>query len=93
MKRALIPTAAFARALKRLTKRRPEAAEAIRATLLALAEDAAAPFLRSHKLHGELNGSWACSAGYDLRVVFAFVEHDGAEAVVLESVGTHDEVY
>ena len=49
--------------------------------------------LRTHKLHGELVGSWACSAGYDLRVVFAFVEHDGAEAVLLQSVGTHDEVY
>lgn len=35
----------------------------------------------------------ACSAGYDLRVVFRFVRHDGAEAILLESIGTHVEVY
>ena len=91
--RALVPTAAFGRAAKRLAKRRPEAAEALRGALAALAADAFAPALRTHKLHGELAGSWACSAGYDLRVVFALAEHDGAEAIVLLSVGTHDEVY
>jgi mRNA-degrading endonuclease YafQ of YafQ-DinJ toxin-antitoxin module len=91
--RVLVPTAAFTRAAKRLAKRRPEAAEALRGVLAALAADAFAPALRTHKLQRELAGSWACSAGYDLRVVFAFAEHEGAEAVVLESVGTHDEVY
>jgi mRNA-degrading endonuclease YafQ of YafQ-DinJ toxin-antitoxin module len=44
-------------------------------------------------LKGNLAGSWACSAGYDLRVVFQFVKHKGAEAILLEAVGTHDEVY
>ena len=45
------------------------------------------------RLKGKLGGSWACSAGYDLRVVFQFVQHKGAEAILLESLGTHDEVY
>lgn len=93
MNRALLPTAAFTRAVRRLAKWRPDAAEAVRAILVALAADAFAPALRTHKLLGDLLGSWACSAGYDLRIVFAFVEHDGAEAVLLQSVGTHDEVY
>jgi mRNA interferase YafQ len=38
-------------------------------------------------------GSWACSAGYDMRIVFEFVQYEGAEAILLQTVGTHDEVY
>jgi mRNA interferase YafQ len=34
-----------------------------------------------------------CSAGHDLRMVFEFVQHDGAEAILLQTVGTHNEVY
>lgn len=58
-----------------------------------LGEDAHDSKLRSHKLKGKLEGSWACSAGYDLRIIFSFVEHEGAEAILLETVGSHDEVY
>ena len=61
--------------------------------LALLSEDAFHPQLKTHKLKGKFAGSWACSAGYDLRVVFEFVKHKGAEAILLESVGTHDEVY
>jgi len=38
-------------------------------------------------------GSWASSAGYDLRIVFKFVQREGAEAILLETIGTHEEVY
>jgi mRNA-degrading endonuclease YafQ of YafQ-DinJ toxin-antitoxin module len=62
-------------------------------TLALLAEDAYHPSLRTHKLTGCLVGSWACSAGYDVRVVFSFVKHHGSEAILLETIGTHDEVY
>jgi len=48
--------------------------------------------LKTHKLKGELAGSWACSAGYDLRIVFEFVQHEGNEAILLQTIGTHDEV-
>jgi len=58
-----------------------------------LETDAFDPQLRSHKLKGELEGCWSCSAGYDLRIVFEFVQHQGSEAILLLSVGTHDEVY
>jgi mRNA-degrading endonuclease YafQ of YafQ-DinJ toxin-antitoxin module len=47
------------------------------------------PYLRTHKLTGSLQGSLACSAGYDLRIVFSFVKHKGKEAVLLETIGTH----
>jgi mRNA-degrading endonuclease YafQ of YafQ-DinJ toxin-antitoxin module len=58
-----------------------------------LAEDAFHPGLKTHKLTGDLDGSWSCSFGYDLRIVFAFVEREGQEAILLETVGTHDQVY
>ena len=49
--------------------------------------------LRTHKLKGKLAKSWAFSAGYNLRIVFQFVRHGAQEAILLEAVGTHDEVY
>ena len=36
--------------------------------------DPFAPQLETHKLKGKLSGSWACSAGYDLRILFDFVK-------------------
>lgn len=67
--------------------------EDLRAALELLAEDVHDSRLRTHKLKGRLEGSWACSAGYDLRIIFSFVEQEGTEAILLETVGTHDEVY
>ena len=91
--RELLRTTAFLRALRRFVKRRPQAAAQVEATLQILAEDAFDPQLKTHKLSGDLEGVWACSAGYDLRILFEFVEHEGAEAIPLLTVGTHDEVY
>lgn len=93
MKRLLLPTQSFVRSANRLTRKNPEAAEDLRVTLALLEEDAFDPRLKTHKLKGNLAGSWACTAGYDLRVVFQFVKHKGSEAILLESAGTHDEVY
>jgi mRNA-degrading endonuclease YafQ of YafQ-DinJ toxin-antitoxin module len=66
---------------------------AVQAAVEILAEDPFHPQLKTHKLKGKLEGSWACSAGYDLRILFTFVQHEGAEAILLEGLGTHDEVY
>ena len=93
MRRLLLQSAAFVRTARRLVKKRPTAAPAIQAALEALAEDANQSALRTHKLKGELAGSWACSAGHDLRIVFEFIRHEGAEAILLQTVGTHDEAY
>jgi mRNA-degrading endonuclease YafQ of YafQ-DinJ toxin-antitoxin module len=93
MKRELIPTKPFIRAARRLAKMRPAAAADLETALALLSEDAFHPALRTHKLKGKLAKSWACSAGYDLRIVFQFVQHEGAEAILLEAAGTHDEVY
>ena len=93
MRRVLLQSASFVRAARRLVKKNPQAAPHLRAALESLAEDALQPALKTHKLKGELAGSWACSAGYDLRIVFQFVQHEDAEAILLQTVGTHDEVY
>ena len=93
MRRRLLRSSAFVRVAKRRVRKDPRVAEDIRAALELLAEDAFHPQLRTHKLKGKLRGSWACSAGYDLRIVFKYVQHEGTGAILLETVGTHDEVY
>ena len=93
MKRRLLPSTAFIRSSRRIARKHPQLAEELRLALELLAEDAFHPQLKTHKLKGKLSSSWACSAGYDLRVVFQFVKHKGDDAILLEGVGTHNEVY
>jgi len=93
VKRQLLRSSSFVRAARRLVKRQPDAAADVHATLERLSGDAFQSRLRTHKLKGKLAGSWACSVRYDLRIVFSFVEHEGAEAILLETIGTHEEVY
>jgi addiction module RelE/StbE family toxin len=91
--RPLLRSAAFVRAAKRLLRKRPEIAEDLRATLELLSTNAFHPKLKTHKLRGDLAGSWACSVGFDLRLVFEFVRQGDAEAILLQTIGSHDEVY
>jgi mRNA-degrading endonuclease YafQ of YafQ-DinJ toxin-antitoxin module len=93
MKRLLLRSSSFLRSARRLIKKNPDSSEDIRAALHLLAEDAFHPLLKTHKLKGKLEGSWSCSAGYDVRIIFEFVQHEGYEAILLEAVGTHQEVY
>jgi addiction module RelE/StbE family toxin len=91
--RELLLSPAFLRAARRILRRDPALRQAFEATLELLAADAFHPRLRSHKLKGNLRDSWACSVAYDLRIIFSFVQHEGREAILLESMGSHDEVY
>jgi mRNA-degrading endonuclease YafQ of YafQ-DinJ toxin-antitoxin module len=93
MRRLLLQSPAFIRAARRLLKKNSEMAPVLHATLESMADDVFKPALKTHKLKGELAGSWASSAGPDLRIVFDFVQHEGAQAIQLLTVGTHDEVY
>jgi len=93
VRRHLLRSNAFVRPARRAVKRGPNAGEGVRAAPEQLAEDASHPSLRTHKLKGNLEGLWACSAEYDLRVVFSFVQQEGEEVILLQAVGTHDEVY
>jgi len=78
---------------RRFARRHAGGADDLQAALELLAEDAFHPALRTHKLKGKFAKSWACSAGYDLRILFHLVKHEGGEAILLEAVGTHDGVY
>ena len=46
--------------------------------------------LRTHKLSGKLKGLWSFSIDRNIRVIFYFVDPNH---VILENIGTHDEVY
>jgi mRNA interferase YafQ len=76
-------------------RKRPDLDNDIAEALRLLVVNPFAPQLETHKLKGKLSGSWACSAGYDLRIVFDFVKSgkDSTDDILLLAIGTHDEVY
>jgi mRNA-degrading endonuclease YafQ of YafQ-DinJ toxin-antitoxin module len=93
--RTLIWGKHFVRALKRTLKKHPTLGGELAATLRTLQEDPFSSRIATHKLKGKLCGSWACRMGYDLRLIFDFVENpEGAdEDILLLEIGSHDEVY
>ena len=93
MKRTLLRSSAFVRAAKHFLKKHPALVSEVQETLTLLEIDAFHPKLKTHKLKGNLIGSWACSGGYDLRIVFEFVQFENSEAILLQTLGSHDEVY
>ena len=93
MKRLLLRSNSFIRAAQRTVRKYPHIAKRIQTSLELLSEDAFNPLLKTHKLKGSLEGSWACSVSYELRIVFKFAQHNGSEAILLETIGTHEEVY
>lgn len=93
--RELILTPKFRRAFRKFVRRNQQLQAAIEATLQQMAEDVFAPNFGTHKLSGQLSGLWACSCGYDCRILF-LIEIDqqtGREVIVLLDIGSHDEVY
>jgi mRNA interferase YafQ len=93
VRRKLLRSSTFVRTARRIVRKHPSFAQGIQTALERMEEDVFQPHLRTHKLKGKLAGSWACSAGFDLRIVFKFVESEEKEAILLETVGTHEEVY
>jgi addiction module RelE/StbE family toxin len=93
MSHVLLRSKAFLRSAKQFVKGDRKRAEKITETLRLLAKDPWQPSLRTHKLKGKLDGNWACTAGYDLRILFDFVEEGDQQTILLLAVGTHKEVY
>ncbi len=93
--RTIIWSSTFLRAYRRFIRKRPDQRKEIENTLRLLAEDPFAPQLETHKLKGKLSGAWACTVGYDLRIIFDFVKEGSRreEDIFLIEIGTHDEVY
>ena len=83
---------AFKRRARKIFKRNPLLREPVATTIKCLQEDPFDPALRTHKLKGVI-GAWSCSVAYDLRIVFEIEKLDNEPMIVLQSIGTHDEVY
>jgi len=91
-------TNAFRRAARGAAKKQSGLAKQIQEAIELLEANMFAPSLKSHKLKGELDGCWACSVNYSVRIVFEIREPKTindfyAETIVLLTLGTHDEVY
>ena len=93
--RKLVLTPKFKKTFSKFVRRNRRVQAAIEETLKQMEVDIFASNLGSHKLSGKLSGLWACSCGYDCRIVFALENDKEAdlEVIILLDLGTHDEVY
>jgi addiction module RelE/StbE family toxin len=80
----------FLRALKKLLAKSPDLEKQYRERLTLFIADPHNASLKTHKLHGTLEGMQAFSLTWDLRIVFCFKDDTN---VVFEDIGRHDEVY
>jgi mRNA-degrading endonuclease YafQ of YafQ-DinJ toxin-antitoxin module len=89
MKRIILSAPAFERRLVRFIKLHRDIKDEILRVIRILASNVDHPSLKTHKLHGRLGKSYACSINYDYRIVFSFNE----KFIYLKSIGNHDDVY
>jgi addiction module RelE/StbE family toxin len=83
-------SSSFKRAYKKFIESNPTLGARFDKKMLLFAADPKHPSLQTHKLSGKMKDLWSFSIDKSIRVVFHF-EEDGS--VLLESIGTHDEVY
>ena len=88
-------TPSFKRAYRKFAKNNRQLQAKIDEALVKMGDDVFATSLRTHKLSGNLGWLYACSCGYDCRIVFEFVTHPetGEQELLLVDIGTHDDVY
>lgn len=93
--RELVLTSRFERSFRRLMRKNPLLQEQIEAALLRMGADLNDPKLKTHHLSGRFSGCFACSCGYDCRIIFVREKNKktGMEVLVLTDIGSHDEVY
>lgn len=93
--RKLVLSKSFERSYKKFITKRPVLKSAIEKALSDLETDAFATTLKTHKLSGNLYGYFACSCGYDCRIVFSVEKtiKPKGEFILLVDIGTHEEVY
>ena len=93
--RELVLTPKFRRAYRKTARRDQALQGRMEDVLRQMQADVFDPSLGTHKLSGTLEGLWACSCGYDRRIVFAFETEQatGREVILLLDIGTHEEVY
>ena len=89
MPRIIFPLPVFERRLVKFLKFHPEMDSDIEHTLESLKDDIFTPSLKTHKLHGKMKDSYACSIDNHYRIAFSFDK----EYIYLESIGNYDDVY
>jgi mRNA-degrading endonuclease YafQ of YafQ-DinJ toxin-antitoxin module len=95
----LLKTPSFIRMARILLKRNPDLASDFERALNIMSEDVFDTRLKTHKLKGTLSGSYGCSVNYSIRIIFQIVQEEDPitknkqNAILLESIGTHDLVY
>lgn len=83
-------SAAFQKTYKKILKNNPSRQILFQQKISLFLQDPFHPQLRTHKLKGALKDFYSFSIEYNLRVVFYFASDT---VVVLEDIGSHDEVY
>lgn len=88
-------TVSFERAYRKCVRGDVALKKKVDSAIQQLEADAFASSLQTHKLGGKLQGLFACSCGYDCRIVFAIITDvtTEKEIILLVDIGTHDEVY
>jgi mRNA interferase YafQ len=89
----VIPSKKFERAYKNFTRFSAEQKVLIQNTIKNLSLDPFNPQLKTHKLSGKLKGLFACSCGYNCRIVFTIEEIEGEQIIILIDIGTHEKIY
>ena len=84
----------FKRGFKRTVNKYPTLHDVILTTIKELSKDPYSANLKTHKLRGDLEGSWACSIDYNLRIIFNLAKNPISKEtdIILIDIGTHDEV-
>lgn len=83
----------FNKAAKKVLKKHPHLKAEIQNRVAILSENPSHPKLKTHKLKGELKAYWSFSIEYDMRILFQYIEHEGDRAILLCTIGNHDDVY
>lgn len=92
-KRKIVLSKSFIKAYKKFAERNPLLKKQIDTSIELMESDLFSIQLRTHKLSGVLEGSFACSCGYDCRIIFVINKNVKPEEIILINLGTHNEVY
>jgi mRNA interferase YafQ len=95
----LLKTPAFIKSAKSVLRKNPLLAADIEDTLIVLSQNPFDPFLKTLKLKENLNDSYACRVNFEIRIIFQIIKETDIktnltiDVILLEAIGTHDEVY
>ena len=82
-------SSAYRKVFKKLISKNPDIVFLVFNKLLVLSENIHHPFLKLHKLKGNLKDFHAISIENNIRIILELKE----DSILLINIGTHDEVY